>query len=150
YMNKDFHAEIDEEQNIIDHVVKQKSLNNEQERAFRIIANHATLGDSNPLTMYIGGMGGTGKSQVIHALRLFFQLRKESGCAPTGTAAALLSGLTYHSVLGFQQSNEEAISLDPEYGLKTSKRNLEGVDYILIDECSILALSDLFMISERL
>ncbi|KAE9388090.1 hypothetical protein BT96DRAFT_743043, partial [Gymnopus androsaceus JB14] len=110
--------------------------------------------NSNPLTMYIGGMGGISKSQVIHALCLFFQLRKESGhievCAPTGTAAALLSGSTYHSVLGFQQSNEEAISLDPEHGLKISKCNLEGVDYILIDECSILALSDLFMISERL
>jgi hypothetical protein len=154
YLNKNFQALLDEDQQVIEHVVKEKLLNKEQERAFRIIANHATVGNISPLSMYIGGMGGTGKSRVIHALRLFFQLRKESHritiCAPTGTAAALLQGSTYHSVLGFSQHNNEDISLDEDSGLKRSKQNLEGVDYILIDECSMLSLNDLFLISERL
>jgi len=51
------------------------------------------------LKLYIGGMGGTGKSQVIKALISFFEQRKESHrmiiVAPTGSAAALLAGSTY-------------------------------------------------------
>jgi len=50
------------------------------------------------------GMGGTGKSQVVKALMDFYKFRNESHrfvvLAPTGTAAALLHGSTYHSFLG--------------------------------------------------
>ena len=60
--------------------------------------------------MYLGGMGGTGKSQIIKALCKMFQVRSESSqimiCAPTGSAAALLNGSTYHSILGLGCSNE--------------------------------------------
>ena len=42
--------------------------------------------------MYVGGMAGTGKSQVIKALMDFFKSRNESHqfivLAPTGTAAS--------------------------------------------------------------
>ena len=48
------------------------SLNTEQERAFKIIANHATKKNADQLRMYFGGMGGTGKSQVIQALMKIF------------------------------------------------------------------------------
>jgi len=48
--------------------------------------------------------GRYGKSQVIKALMNFFTSRNESHrfvvLAPTGTAAALLHGSTYHSILG--------------------------------------------------
>ncbi len=37
------------------------SLNKEQERAFKIITNHATSNTSQRLQMYLGGMAGTGK-----------------------------------------------------------------------------------------
>ncbi|KIK54046.1 hypothetical protein GYMLUDRAFT_108885, partial [Collybiopsis luxurians FD-317 M1] len=54
----------------------------------------------DPLRMYIGGMGGTGKSQLINALLQFFTARNCQFAivvsAPTGNAAALLGGLTYH------------------------------------------------------
>ncbi len=53
------------------------SLNEEQERAFRLVANHSTSPYNDQLKMYIAGMGGTGKSQVLKALIKFFQLRKE-------------------------------------------------------------------------
>ena len=43
------------------------SLNTEQERAFRIIANYACAEHPEQLKMYIGGMGGTGKSQILKA-----------------------------------------------------------------------------------
>jgi len=59
--------------------------------------------------MYLGGMGGTGKSQVIKALIAFFDRCNEAHrimiLAPTGTAAALLNGSTYHSALGVQSKS---------------------------------------------
>ncbi|KAF8226475.1 hypothetical protein L208DRAFT_1301494, partial [Tricholoma matsutake] len=62
----------------------------EQEKAFRIVATHASDPYSEPLWMYIGGMAGTGKSQVLKALKSFFKKRNESQVvAPTGSAAAL-------------------------------------------------------------
>ena len=48
-------------------------MNNEQERAFRIIANHVQSKGSPQLKMYMGGMGGKGKSRVIKALVSFFE-----------------------------------------------------------------------------
>ena len=63
--------------------------------------------------MYLGSMGGTGKSQVIKSLMHFFKSRNESHrfvvLAPTGTAAALLQGSTYHSFLGVPIDGQEAL-----------------------------------------
>ena len=60
--------------------------------------------------MYIGGMAGTGKSQVIKALTAFFERQNESHriviTAPTGTAAALVGGSMYHSILGINDKSE--------------------------------------------
>ena len=62
----------------MDSVAKIFHLNTDQERAFRIVANHSWRPTSENLKMYIGGMGGTGKSQVLKALMVFFQHKKES------------------------------------------------------------------------
>ena len=66
------------------------------------------------LIMYIGGMAGTGKSQVIKALTEFFKRQNESHCivitALTGTAAALVGGSTYHSILGINDKCATNIS----------------------------------------
>jgi len=50
-------------------------LNEEQERAYNIISQHVISTTSTKLLMYLGEMGGTGKSQVIKAIVHFF--RKE-------------------------------------------------------------------------
>ena len=62
----------------IDSVKRMFHLNADQERAFRIVANHSCLPNSKKLKMHIGGMGGTGKSQVLKALMELFKLKKES------------------------------------------------------------------------
>ena len=59
--------------NELESVVQKFKLNTEQERAFRIVANHATINNPTQLKMYLGGMGGTGKSQVLKALVEFFK-----------------------------------------------------------------------------
>ena len=78
YSEKDFKAQTNEEMQYVDDTVKQYRLNEEQEHAFRIVANHASSKNQEQLTMYLGGMGGTGKSQVIKALITFFERRNES------------------------------------------------------------------------
>ena len=61
---------------MIDETVHNYRLSAEQERAFCIVANHATC-EFEMLKMYLGGMGGTGKSQVIKALVNLFTQQKE-------------------------------------------------------------------------
>jgi len=95
-------------------------------------------------------MGGTGKSQVLKALVEFFKERNELHCiiinAPTGFAAALLNGSTYHSVLN--------IGSDQAKNDVTSQSNfcehLDGVNYIFLDEISMVACHELYQISASL
>lgn len=78
YFKYDFKAVSDEAQKHIDNTCVQFGLNTEQERAFKIIANHASSPSPEQLKMYLGGMGGTGKSQVIKALIRLFEARNET------------------------------------------------------------------------
>ena len=88
----------------MDSVQRMFHLNADQEHAFCIVANHSCWPTSEKLKMHIGGMAGTGKSQVLKALIEFFQRKKESHCfiivALTGSATALLGGSTYHYMFG--------------------------------------------------
>ena len=137
----------------IDQTVTSFSFKNaEQERAFRIIANHASTPQCEQLNMYLGGMGGTGKSQVIKALMSFFKHRNESHrfvvLAPTGTAAALLGGSTYHSFLGIRSGNTSA--KNESVTISQLRGRVEGVDYIFLDELSMLSCHDMYKISSQL
>ena len=126
------------------------TLNTEQERAFKIIATHATSVNSSQLCMYIGGMAGTGKSQIIRCLVEFFALRQQGHrlmiTAPTGSAASLIGGSTYHSVLGIVPGR----SYINETALAKIKSKLFGTDYLLIDEISMVDLASLYKISAHL
>ena len=67
-----------------------------------------SINNPTQLKMYLGGMGGTGKSQVLKALVEFFKDRNESHriiiIAPTGSAAALLNGLSLSVEYWFRSS----------------------------------------------
>jgi len=153
YLLKSFKARLSETQMSIDKTVKTFRLNTEQERAFRIIANHAVTPQSEQLKMYLGGMGGTGKSQVIKALIDLFNQRNESHrfvvLGPTGTSAALLGGSTYHSFLGIWSSDEDN-SPNNNVTMAQISGRLEGVDYIFLDEVSMLACHAMYNISSQL
>ncbi|KAI0662235.1 hypothetical protein C8Q70DRAFT_1043392 [Cubamyces menziesii] len=88
---------------ILTSVLEQFTLNEEQRRAFLIIAHKLHHRDSTQLKMYIGGMAGTGKSQVLKALTTLMERRNESHrlfvMAPTGSSACIIDGSTYHSAL---------------------------------------------------
>jgi len=148
YLLKSYHA--GKCHSFIEDSIKKFNLNREQERAFRIIANHAsgTRTEQPQLKMYIGGMGGTGKSQVLKALSHFFELRKETNrfvtVAPTGAVASLLGGSTYHYMFGI---NEHSGSLS---NFSKVLSRLSGVDYVFFDEVSMLSARDLYRISYQL
>ncbi|KAF8320194.1 uncharacterized protein EI90DRAFT_2939372, partial [Cantharellus anzutake] len=84
-------------------------LNLEQNHAFHLVTDHAILlhSERGLLYMYMGGAGGTGKSQVIKALSAFFMKMNESRrfriCAFTGAAAKNINGSTLHSPLNLSQ-----------------------------------------------
>ena len=134
----------------IENVSNQFNLNKEQDRAFRIVANHACSTDSDQLKMNIAGMAGTGKTQVLKALVEFFKLRKESHrfivVAPTGSAAALLQGSTYHSMFGISSDSNQISGIQ----LAQVKERLVGVRYVFLDEVSMLSCRDMYIISARL
>ena len=148
YLQKTYHA--GESHTFIEQAINKYTLNKEQERAFRIIAHHASGHRSQQpqLKMYIAGMGGTGKSQVLKALSFFFELRKETNrfviVAPTGTAASLLGGSTYHYMFGI---NDHSGTLS-NFAKVLSR--LSGVDYVFFDEVSMLSARDLYRISYQL
>src|ERR1700723_2192851 len=152
YLQRDFKAQSDNAQKLIEDVIQKFLLNCDQERAFRIVSNHAVTPGAEQLIMYLGGMGGTGKSQVIKGLMHFFKSRNESHrfvvLAPTGTAAALLQGSTYHSFLGVPIDGQEA--LRNETNNTQVRTRLDGVEYLFLDEVSMVACDDNYKISSQL
>ena len=150
YIDRLFKPSTQIDDDLISTTIAEFMLNSDQERAFHIIANHATLENPQKLHMYLGGMGGTGKSQVIKALIQFFKKRKEEHrfvvLAPTGAAAALLNGSTYHSVLGIDDRSSASVSAK---AIAQVRARLDGVDYIFLDEVSMLSCRDLYKISAQ-
>lgn len=149
-MSKAFKAQDQEAQALIDTTAKEFSLNEAQERAFRIVANHAVESNGEHLKMYLGGMAGTGKSQVIKALAHFFAARQESYrfmcMAPTGSAAALIGGSTYHSMLGLRQN----ASSDSVATLLQVRARLQNVEYMFIDEISMVDCGSVYTICAKM
>ena len=149
YLSENCSSIQNENNNQINKIIADFTLNEEQERAFRIVAQHACLPYSEQLKMYLGGMGGTGKSQVIKALMHFFRQRNEphrfTVLAPTGSAAVLVDGSTYHSVLGVFEVDKDITKT-----IAQIKDRLEGVEYIFVDEVSMISCRDIYTISKQL
>ena len=153
FMSRAWRSSNGEAQKLIDQTVLKFSLNTEQERAFRIVANHAIESNGEHLKMYLGGMAGTGKSQVIKALIHFFAKRNESYrfmcMAPTGAAAALIGGSTYHSVLGLRQQGGSGQG-NTIASLVQIRSRLQNVEYIFMDEISMLDCHSLYTICAKM
>ncbi|KAF5319889.1 hypothetical protein D9611_011107 [Ephemerocybe angulata] len=133
--------------------VTKYSLNEEQRRAFSIVARHSISVSPAPLLMYIGGMGGTGKTRVIDSLRYWFTIRSEANrmavTAPTGAAASVVRGSTYHSYLGVATGDRRAYAPRGR-ALDEARLRMRGVDYIFMDEISMVSCQDLYLIDKRL
>lgn len=94
-------------------------------------------------------MAGTGKSQVIKALMAFFAQRQESYrfmcIAPTGSAASLIQGSTYHSMLQIGQ-----YSVDNPKNISNVQNRLKRVEYMFLDEVSMVDCKSLYSICAKM
>lgn len=146
---------ITDKKRIMDEVSLEFSLNEEQDRAFRIVANHSIEPKQCcPLSLFLSGPGGTGKSRVIDSITTFFSRLNETRrfrlASYTGVAAKNIKGMTLHTLLNLRQ-------LDNENGKENnsaSKQELfamwSGVEYLLIDELSMIGCEFLTKISAAL
>jgi ABC-type branched-subunit amino acid transport system ATPase component len=115
----------------VDEVIAEYTLNIEQARAFRIIAEHSLEDRESPLRMFLGGPGGTGKSRVINSLTDFFTRRGQSRrfrlASYTGVAPRNITGMTLHAALGIGRISK-----------MNSNARRDMVDYWFIDEVSMM------------
>ena len=74
------------------------NLQGKQLQVYSTVHEHSEATDQPPLRMIVSGPAGTGKSYLIHCLKLLLQ---DQLCvvAPTGVAAFNVSGRTLHSLL---------------------------------------------------
>jgi hypothetical protein len=129
-----------EDEAAVQHIVVKFTLNIEQARAFRIVADH-TLGKSkfgDQLLMGLFGEAGTGKSRIVNAICAWFASRNRSRelivTATTGTAAFNIRGETLHSALGI------AIEREQKNIKMSQKKKKEWANrrYLIIDKVSML------------
>lgn len=134
---------------IAEAVIREKNLdsNPEQLRAFKIIADRI-IRQGEQLLMFVGGVGGTGKSHLINAVvELFLRLGRRSEIqlsAPTGAASILIDGTTIHSLTGLPATTTSIVNGE---ALIATWR---GVSFLVIDEISMVGARLLAQISERL
>lgn len=154
YLLDDFQITDATEQEMLDNVLSEFTLNTEQLRAFNIVAHHSLSLGAEPLRMYIGGMAGTGKTRVIDALRSWFRRRAESHrmvvLAPTGAAASVVSGSTYHSFLGVATGDRRSHAKKSQTALDEARLRMMNVDYIFLDEISMVSCHDFYLIDAKL
>ncbi|KAG1839205.1 hypothetical protein DFJ58DRAFT_667899, partial [Suillus subalutaceus] len=97
------------------------------------------------LLMFITGIGGPGKSHVIHAIvEMFWRCgapEKLTLSAPTGSAAVLIDGYMIH-----------ALTFLPKCHLPVNQTDLESIwraiEYLVLDEASLMSAELLSQVSE--
>lgn len=133
-------------------------LNSDQRRAYNIIQAHLLAQDSSSpppqLLMQIQGEGGTGKSTVIKAVSELFSARnmkqKLFRAAPTGIAASLIDGSTLHMLchMGVRRTSTSTNFSDKI--IQALRTTWDGVQYLIIDEISMVSRTFLSQVSARL
>lgn len=95
--------------------------------------------------MCVPGCGGTGKSQLIRAITAYFaqtnRAQKLRKLAPTSVAAAEIEGMTIHSFLGEGRNRRTRSTSMKRPGQMTLENAWRFVEYIILDEMSMVGLS---------
>ena len=134
---------------LLNEVMQQCNIlgNPEQDRAIHIIGKHFLQNKTDQLFIYIAGVGGSGKTHVIHTIvELFTQCGASQEIllsAPTGCAAVLTNGYTIH-----------ALTFLPKSKYKPDQNELENIwwhfRYLIIDEISMISAKLFAEISTRI
>ena len=112
-----------------------RQLQRKQLQVYTILQQHMEAETPPPLRMIISGTAGTGKSYVIHCLRLLLGDRVRVA-APTGVAAFNIGGHTLHSLLSLPTKGEYK-DLEGEH-LHHMQQSMPEMQYLIIDEMSMV------------
>ena len=110
-------------------------LQGKQLQLYSIVLDHVNSMDPPPLRLIISGTAGTGKSYLIHCLRLLLG-DKVQVAAPTGVAAFNIEGHTLHTLLNLPTRGDFK-DLEGER-LHRKQEMLSSVSYLFIDEMSMV------------
>ena len=124
-----------------------QQLQGKQLLAYTIVHQHLESENSPPLRMIVSGTAGTGKSYLIHCLRLLLQDRVFVA-APTGVAAFNVDGYTLHSLLSLP-TRADYKDLEGER-LHQLQQSLASMQYLVIDEMSMVGRKILGQVDKRL
>jgi hypothetical protein len=130
------------------------SLNPEQRLVYDTVMDHFLAQDRSQLLLHVDGGGGTGKSYLINLLSAHLQVATGGRgtpvwrAAPTGVAGNQISGTTLHSLLHLP-INKDFRPLSAIDKAQLQKK-LKGIQYLIIDEKSMLGLRQLSWIDDRL
>ncbi|CAF4479188.1 unnamed protein product, partial [Didymodactylos carnosus] len=106
--------------------------------------------EQEQLLMCIPGTGGTGKSHLIQAITTYFKLTNRKRAlrklAPTAVAASNIDGQTIHSFLVPVQGVHESVRPDDS----KVEREWQDVEYVFIDEMSMVGLNLLAPLAETI
>ncbi|XP_028405258.1 uncharacterized protein LOC114527764 [Dendronephthya gigantea] len=120
-----------------------------QNVAYNIVENHFNdpSCDKQSLCLIINGVAGTGKSCLINGIRNLLQ-GKCAVTATTGKAAYNINGVTVHSLLKLPIGPRGKNDLKGE-SLCRLQDSLNDIDYIIIDEYSMLGQTTFGWIDKR-
>ena len=137
--------------NFEDHLfdVDVNCLNHRQRLAYDLVMSHSHDDDTakDPLCLIVIGVAGTGKSYLINTLRNSLQ-NKCAVTATTGKAAFNIHGVTIHSLLKLPVGVYGNKDLSGE-SLCRLQDTLNGIEYIIIDEYSMLGQTTFGWIDRR-
>lgn len=94
--------------------------------------------------LFISGPGGTGKSEVLKQIRQMIDEDKVAVLAPTGIAAQVISGKTWHSYFGVAiMEGGLARSRDRSLGNPMRREAFRNINTIILDEVSFIREEEL-------
>ena len=122
-------------------------LHGKQLSTYNVVKTHLEGNDTTPLRMIVSGTAGTGKSYLIHCLRLLLQ-DKFRVVAPTGVAVFNVDGHTLHSLLNLPTKGELK-DIEGEH-LNRLQQLLARIEYLIIDDMSMVGRKMCGQVDRRL
>ena len=144
WINEQKKANIPQQNSTPEPIIQIEQMNDKQRIAFHIIRHHYLSHNNNQLLMIITGLGGSGMSFVIEAVRTLLN-EKCRVCSFFGIAAFNIKGTTLHSLLQLPIQGKRNGPLKSS-SLAQLQHDLKEAKYLIIDEFSVIVRRQLVVL----